>query len=212
MSNPGNPPAVVGTTPLRFVRRVPGRAVLGSTAALAASTLLVLLSLSTVRVAAAQSGGEHHHHPSGPSPCPSPTTAIHDSPGGVTPEQRATADRFLAEVRAAAVRFAEVQAAEAEGYRRVTPFLFGTWRAGALAQPRLQPRWTVARPSVPRGAGLPAVARRADRAARGDVRCCQRTGSPSGRAAYGVAHPRQPVHPPRRPHSRRARAGTVPAR
>jgi len=48
-------------------------------------------------------------------------------PTAATPEQRAAAATLLEEVRAGIARFHEVTVAEAEGYRRSTPFRFGGW-------------------------------------------------------------------------------------
>jgi hypothetical protein len=134
MSNPGHALAgvgmalVVGATALLLLSTVRRRALLGTTAAVVGTLLLVLLSLSTVRLAVAQSGddGHQHHHPPAPAGGPSPAPGTH-APPAATPEQRAAAERLVAEVRAAAARFATVAAAEAEGYRRSTAFLFGTW-------------------------------------------------------------------------------------
>jgi hypothetical protein len=48
-------------------------------------------------------------------------------PTAATPEQKAAAARLLQEVKAGIARFDDFKIAEAEGYRRSTPFRFGQW-------------------------------------------------------------------------------------
>lgn len=48
-------------------------------------------------------------------------------PAAATPDQRAAAARLLEDVKAGIARLHDIGVAEAEGYRRSTPFRFGTW-------------------------------------------------------------------------------------
>lgn len=44
-----------------------------------------------------------------------------------TPEQKASAAKLLDEVKAGVVRFADLEAAQAEGYQQTTPYRYGGW-------------------------------------------------------------------------------------
>lgn len=79
--------------------------------------LLVLMSLN-VFVAAARGGGHDGHAHPGDAPSP---------PAHATPAQQAAATHLLQEVKASLRRFENLQAAQAAGYRQVTPFRFLRW-------------------------------------------------------------------------------------
>ncbi len=55
-----------------------------------------------------------------------------------TPEERAAADDLVTKTKAAAARFAEVRAAQADGYVQITPFSFYGVRAAHFGNPAYQ--------------------------------------------------------------------------
>lgn len=105
-----NPAHVVGQT-----FRRPGVSLLRRPAAVAAIALLV--GLSVVTFAAVVSGQDGH----GSSGHSGANTAA------ATPEQKAAAARLLSDVKTGIARFADVQVAQADGYRQTTPYRFGRW-------------------------------------------------------------------------------------
>lgn len=92
----------------------------------AVAVLLVLMSLNLFAVRARGAGPDGHTHTHGSSPGSSHSHGPHPSPSA-TPEQQAAAARLAREVKASLARFANLSAAEAAGYRRVTPYRFLTW-------------------------------------------------------------------------------------
>lgn len=93
--------------------RSPGASWLRRTAAVLAIALLAGLSVVTFAAAVSGQGSPGHDHGS--------------AAGAATPEQKAMAARLLEDVKAGIARFADLNIAQADGYRQTTPYRFGQW-------------------------------------------------------------------------------------
>lgn len=76
-----------------------------------------LMGLSIAMFVGAASGQDGHGHAGQGS----------TNTAAPRPEQKALAARLLSDVKAGIARFADVQVAQADGYRQTTPYRFGRW-------------------------------------------------------------------------------------
>lgn len=94
----------------------------------ATAGLLVLMSLNVFAVAARGQGPDGHSHmQSAGSGGGSHSHGGSTSASMATPEQQAAAAKLFRDVKASLARYANLDAAQAAGYRRVTPYRFLGW-------------------------------------------------------------------------------------
>ncbi len=85
--------------------------------------ILVPAGLSVMTFTAVASGQDGHGHMGR-----QPATGAHTTTSvPATPEQQANAARLFEDVKAGIARFADLRAAQAEGYQQSAPFRFGDW-------------------------------------------------------------------------------------
>ena len=88
------------------------------------AALAVLVLSGAALTAAVAQGDGHGQHGSGSTAAPA-----------ATPEQKAAAAQLLASVKASIARYAQVAAAQADGYRQNAPFRFMTWGPAHFGNP-----------------------------------------------------------------------------
>lgn len=85
----------------------------------ASAGMVLLLALLSVNAFAVAVSGQNHQHAPGHSHGPGSAAA--------TPDQMAAANKLLRDVKASLIRYSDVSAAEATGYRQTTPYRFLRW-------------------------------------------------------------------------------------
>ena len=93
----------------------------------ATAGLLVLMSLNLFAVAARGGGHDGHSHMHGAAAGAPHSHGSGPSQSTATPEQQAAAAKLLRDVQASLARYANLSAAQAVGYRQVTPYRFLRW-------------------------------------------------------------------------------------
>lgn len=93
----------------------------------ATAGLLVLMSLNLFAVSARGQDPGGHSHTHGAGPGGSRSHGAPPSASTATPEQQAAAAKLFRDVKASLARYSNVGAAQAAGYRRVTPYRFLGW-------------------------------------------------------------------------------------